>query len=90
MLNEAIHVISELWMGGLYSYRANTSPWRMHSCSRSRRATADMLAAAKMPAAALARGRAGGLISTAPNKSIFDESHANKGEGKPDFGQVTF
>jgi coenzyme F420-dependent glucose-6-phosphate dehydrogenase len=90
MLEEAIHVIRQLWGSGWRSHYG-----RYYTVENARifsmpdKPPPILVAAAKKGAARLA-GRLGqGLISTKPDESLIKEFEENGGEGKARYGQLT-
>jgi coenzyme F420-dependent glucose-6-phosphate dehydrogenase len=90
MLEEAIHLIRQLWTGKVVNER--TDHFRV---DRARLFTLPetvppIAVGAAIPAAAKLAGRAGdALISTAPRTDIVEAFREAGGEGKPVYGQLT-
>jgi coenzyme F420-dependent glucose-6-phosphate dehydrogenase len=90
MLEEAVHLIRELWRGELTSHRG-----RHYTVENARIYTlpddpVDIMVAAGGPDAAELAGRVGdGLISTAPDAALVDSFDAAGGHDKPRYAQLT-
>jgi coenzyme F420-dependent glucose-6-phosphate dehydrogenase len=89
MLEEAVHIIRELWKGESFTFygdyftvetaRIYTLPDELPPI---------LFAAAGKKAAELAGRLGDGLVSTQPNKETIDAFNAAGGEGKPKIGQL--
>jgi coenzyme F420-dependent glucose-6-phosphate dehydrogenase len=90
MLEEAVHLIRELWRGELTSHRG-----RHYTVENARIYTlpddpVDIMVAAGGPDAAELAGRVGdGLISTAPDAPLVDSFDGAGGNDKPRYAQLT-
>jgi G6PDH family F420-dependent oxidoreductase len=89
MLEEAVHVIRELWGGEEVTHRGDH-----YSVEQARLFTVpdeppEIYVAAAKPRAAQLAGRVGdGLISTSPDEEIVDEFESAGGRGKPKLGMI--
>lgn len=90
MLEEAIHIIRELWQGDEVTHRG-----RYYTVDHARLYTVpeqppQLMVAASGEKAATSAGREGdGLISTGPDAGLVETFRKHGGRGKPVFGQVT-
>jgi coenzyme F420-dependent glucose-6-phosphate dehydrogenase len=90
MLEEAVAVIRELWLGGLVEHHG-----RHYTVENARLYTLpdeppSILAAAAGPEAAGLAGRIGdAFVGTSPDSDLLDAFDAAGGAGKPRYGQVT-
>jgi G6PDH family F420-dependent oxidoreductase len=90
MLEEAVEVIRQLWLGGMQSYQG-----MYYTVENARLYTLpdgpiELHVAASGPKSAGLAGQIGdGLVSTAPKKEIVDAFDQSGGEGKPRYGQLT-
>ena len=90
MLEEALHVIRELWTGSLVTHRGQhytVDRARLYSLPNSPPAIA--IAAAGPNAAAFAGRLGDALIATTPDPDLVGAFNDAGGEGKPCYGQLT-
>ncbi len=90
MLEEAVEIIRLLWKGGLQNYRGRhftVENARIYSLPE--RVPPIMVAAAGTDSAELAARIGDGLVTTSPDKDVFDKFDAAGGKGKPRHGQIS-